>query len=130
MPAVASTRLYPHRSEREVKLVVDHQQIAGGSIRFAQEGGNCSAALVHKGLRLCQNNVPGVDASRADEAMGFLARDPDLKTAGKFVRCHKTGVVTRAVVLFARVSEAHDDFHRSMQKYFLPPRHKGAKEKR
>ena len=115
MPSMSPSFFNSDRSEGEIDLVMDDDEVCYGRIAFAQNQRDGRSALVHVGPGLGEEDCFGIDAPRADEGMIFIPDFVDGQQTGKFIRCHETGIVACTLIFSARISKSDDNFHSDVE---------------
>src|SRR5882672_4720130 len=108
MSARAARGAKTDRAERQVH-VVEHDQDFRGNPAFPDQLAQRLPAAIHVGLRLRHRYVVPAGAALAAEHRSLAAPSgeaPELR--GEKVHRHEPGVVTRSLVLLARIAETHD----------------------
>ena len=101
----------PERAERQVEVVVDHQEIRRSDAVADQQALDSPPADVHVGLRLGQDDLQVVQPTAAHQAVGPLLVEADGVAIGKSVQHHEARVMATPGILRAGIPEADDQFH-------------------
>ena len=104
MAGVAPTDLEAHRAEREVELVVDHEELGGVDLEERHRRRDAPAGVVHEGHRLEEHRRLGADPRPGVLAGELLLEGIGRDTARQHVGGHEADVVPVRRVLAAGVA--------------------------
>ena len=110
---VAAALLDPETARFEIELVVQHDQTIGVNFEISEDCRNAFTAQVVESLRLDQQRRLLCQSDFSGYALESAPARLDAFRFGDSIDCHEAGVVTRARVFFAGISEAgHDPLNR------------------
>src|ERR1700722_18510345 len=108
MAGGAAPELDLHAAEREVRLVVDDDDVAGGRSVLAGELRGSLAAEIHEGLRTSGEDVIAFDGSLSHACQPFAPLAAELAAPLELVKAHPADIVPGPRVFASRVAEADD----------------------
>src|SRR5262245_47324599 len=109
MTVVAAALLEPYGAERNIQLIVNHQQPLGGDPVVAAQPGHRPAGQVHKGQGLAEGDRLPSQPPPRDRRLELAGPEPGAGPGGEHVRHHVPGVVPVGGVARAGVAQSDDE---------------------
>src|ERR1700733_11566702 len=112
MPCRRTSLPYPQRAERQIQLVIQHEQIAARiNVKLVHQRRDRKTAEVHEGLRLGQNHSTSGDLNLCRERPAGAVGHHCTAIIGDPVYSKKTRIVRRELVFDSRIAETDDQQH-------------------
>ena len=105
MPAGAAAFSYPYPSRRQVKVVLNHDDIFGKQLKPGRERGYGLPAVIHKRLRARQDNILAGHARAGYPGFALLLIQEYIVLFGETPEAQKAGVMAVAGVRKAGVAQ-------------------------
>src|ERR1019366_6829067 len=115
VPAVRATGSKPQLAERQAHVVANHQQVVVFKLVEIDGLPNRPPTEVHERLRLQEQDFLAVFVPFSDISVETALGATDTWSGCQSIHHREADIVAGAVVTFARIAEADDQFH-----VFLP----------
>jgi hypothetical protein len=112
MPPRPATPGQPHAATRQVKVVMDHQQIIGGDSEVAKKLPDGLPTAVHVSQRLEESDPPSRSLADPPARLEFLFREGNRQTAGQALHHQEAGIVPGSFILPSGIAQSHNDNNR------------------
>ncbi len=104
----APTQADANSAQRQVQVVVHHDQVFELHLEFSDQAADADAAVIHKGLRLSQHNVMTGKSALGDFGMAVTSAECEAVFLCKAVDAHKPDVMAIAGVFNAGIPQPDD----------------------
>src|SRR5690606_38198321 len=98
-------------SKRQIKLIVDNQDLARLHLKERLRLLHRFAAEVHVSLRCKQNQILAAQSRSSKEPLELVLQGACIKTTAKLPKHHKADIVTVRGVFCARVTKSNNQLH-------------------
>lgn len=112
MPPSPSASGQPNATARQVKVVMDHQQVLGRNSEVAKKLPDGLATAVHVGQGLQESHPPARGLADPPARLELLFREGDRQSAGQALHHQEAGIVPGSFILLSGIAQPHNDNNR------------------
>jgi hypothetical protein len=111
VPCISPSNFYPNRAERDVKLVVNHDDMAEGDTMKMRYPPDRLPAAIHKGGGLHQERFLPIEPTSPQLRIPLVPPSRHPRSAYNLVDHQETSVMASISILLTGVSETYDEKH-------------------